>query len=129
MNIDDPNFTDRIIEQVDQEEAELAMLRNFHNEVRAALASENAGSIEHLLAASAIGKHTTIIGRKRYEQLLKAEEASRHALDRAEVVRVLREYIDKSYGIRMEWGVEAREHVEELAHRLGLAGELGTREG
>jgi hypothetical protein len=54
---------------------------------------------------------------------------SRHALDRAEVVRVLREYIDKSYGIRMEWGVEAREHVEELAHRLGLAGELGAREG
>jgi predicted transcriptional regulator len=54
---------------------------------------------------------------------------SRHALDRAEVVRVLREYIDKSYGIRMEWGVEAREHVEEIAHRLGLAGELGTREG
>jgi hypothetical protein len=77
MKSDDPDFIDKLIAQVDAEEAELKMLRRFHNEVGAALANENAGDIKHLLAASALGKHTTIIGRKRYEQLLKAEEKLR----------------------------------------------------
>jgi hypothetical protein len=82
----------------------------------------------HASLASLGLSEATFVDLERIADVMEAY-ASRHALDRAEVVRVLREYIDKSYGIRMEWGVEAREHVEELAHRLGLAGELGTREG
>jgi hypothetical protein len=60
---------DRVIAQVEEEEAELQMLRNFRNEVQAALASEGPHNVEHLMAVSALGKQTTVIGRRRLEML------------------------------------------------------------
>jgi hypothetical protein len=51
---------------------------------------------------------------------------SSHALDRVEVVRVLREFSSQRFAAT---DVDACETIAEIAHRLGLAGELGTREG
>ena len=73
MDSDQPDFIDKLIAKVDAEEAELKMLREFHNEVGAALANEKAGDIEHLLATVMLGKHTTVIGRGRLKQLNQAE--------------------------------------------------------
>ncbi len=70
----EPGFIDNVIAQVDAEEVELKMLRDFHNEVSAAVASEDAGNIEHLIATSSLGKHTTLIGRRAYELLKQRSE-------------------------------------------------------
>ena len=52
-----------------------AELEAVVNEIQAELASEGPRTIEHLLAVSAIGKHTTVVGRKRLEKLHETEAA------------------------------------------------------
>ncbi len=46
------------------------------DEIRTAVANERAGNLEHLIATAMIGKHTALIGRKRHEQLVAAEQAN-----------------------------------------------------
>lgn len=65
---------DKIAKELDDEAAELERLRNFHNEVCAAIANEGPHTVEHLLATAMLGKHTTVIGRSRLKQLQEAEE-------------------------------------------------------
>ncbi len=66
----DPGI-DKIIAEVEAEASELKMLRNFYNEVGAAVANEGPHTVEHLLATSALGKQTTIIGRERLKALMR----------------------------------------------------------
>lgn len=53
---------------------EVNRLKDFYNEVSAALANEGPHTIEHLLATACLGKQTTVIGRARLKQLADAEQ-------------------------------------------------------
>lgn len=87
------------------------------NDLAFQLSRSGAGTIEHLLACGAIGNHTTVIGKSRYEELKEAE-------------RVLREYgISREESLNtysLEATVRFRKAVEELddlARKLAGGGE------